>query len=243
MYGPLPVYATVANTTKPDARLQTLLGPTRSGCPSSQVLCRSTSTRLWAPMQTTTPLNAILPLQRNSHAGRARSPTFGVEAHEDSDIVKALDFATVTTSDPSSKTRVGAVLVPRRLIDSDCGRRHDFMGRSAGSDGFLVWTHRLKNATVETDFVPAGCANKGSHTCSVLGAGVQWNDAYNTVAAVNRTVVGGISGNGTVGSAGAGLPAGHSILSPAHGLGVDNVLQFRVVLPPAGNRAYAIAAS
>lgn len=113
------------------------------------------------------------------------------------------------------------------------------MGRSAGSDGFLVWTHRLKNATVETDFVPAGCTTKEPHVLR-LGAGVQWNDAYNTVAAVNRTVVGGISGNGTVGSAGGWLAgAGHSILSPAHGLGVDNVLQFRVVLPPAGNRAYA----
>lgn len=64
-----------------------------------------------------------------------------------------------------------------------------------------------------------------------MGSGVSWQQAYNHLFPLNRTIVGGISPNGTVGAAGGWITGGgHSILSPTYGLGVDNVLQFRIVL-------------
>lgn len=87
-------------------------------------------------------------------------------------------------------------------------------------------------------------------------AGVQWGSVYAQVALRNRTVVGGIGAGGTVGAGGGwSLGGGHSILSHFYGLGesprhqsvvrttdryilrvgVDNVLQFTVVLPNASH--------
>jgi len=67
-----------------------------------------------------------------------------------------------------------------------------------------------------------------------MGAGVDWNQAYDAADTVNRTVVGGLSPVGTVGAAaGWQLGTGHSVISPFYGLGVDNSLEFTVVLPNA----------
>ncbi|KXN89768.1 hypothetical protein AN958_05308 [Leucoagaricus sp. SymC.cos] len=33
---------------------------------------------------------------------------------------------------------------------------HDYLGRSAGRDAFMVWTHNLKNITYDPDFIPEG---------------------------------------------------------------------------------------
>lgn len=61
-------------------------------------------------------------------------------------------------------------------------------------------------------------------------AGVQWGEAYSFAEAHNITVVGG--SDKTVGAAGGWLQGGgHGALSPSMGLGVDRVLQFRVVTP------------
>lgn len=53
----------------------------------------------------------------------------------------------------------------------------------------------------------------------------------------NLSIVGGIGAGGTVG-AGGGWPlgGGHNILSPAKGLGVDNILQITVVTPDGQHR-------
>lgn len=89
-----------------------------------------------------------------------------------------------------------------------------------------------------------------------LQPGVQWSEIYEQADQHNRSIAGGFSLDGTVGAAG-GWPVGggHSILSPFYGLGksfssitthpfpheyklcqrlgVDNVLQYTVVLPNA----------
>lgn len=74
-----------------------------------------------------------------------------------------------------------------------------------------------------------------------MGAGVEWAAVYAAANDRNLTVPGGFSPNGTVGAA-AGwlLGGGHSVLSPFYGLGVDNALQFKVVLP---NSSYVTANS
>lgn len=53
-----------------------------------------------------------------------------------------------------------------------------------------------------------------------LGAGVQWQEAYDAAFAHNRDIVGGLSMGATVGAAGGWLQGGgHSALSPSYGLG------------------------
>ena len=55
-----------------------------------------------------------------------------------------------------------------------------------------------------------------------LGAGVQWTEAYTAVHARGKTIVGGISTNGTVGAAGGWiLGGGHSALTPTFGFGEE----------------------
>ena len=53
-----------------------------------------------------------------------------------------------------------------------------------------------------------------------FGAGVQWFEAYDYVDEQGRFIVGGISGSGSVGSAGGWvMGGGHSAFSPSLGLG------------------------
>jgi FAD binding domain len=51
-------------------------------------------------------------------------------------------------------------------------------------------------------------------------SGVQWYEAYAAASSYNRTIVGGLSPNASIGSAGGWVAGGgHSILSPTYGLG------------------------
>ena len=73
-----------------------------------------------------------------------------------------------------------------------------------------------------------------------IQAGVYWDQAATVASAGDRLVVSGISGNGTVGAAGGWqLGGGHSCLAPSYGLGVDNVLQYRVALAPCDDHSSA----
>jgi hypothetical protein len=61
-------------------------------------------------------------------------------------------------------------------------------------------------------------------------AGQPWLGVYEFAEANNITVVGGSSKS--VGAAGGWITGGgHSFLSNTHGLGVDNALQIKAVLP------------
>lgn len=116
---------------------------------------------------------------------------------------------------------------------------HDFLGRSAGRDSFVIWTHNMKNITVHTAFTPAGAPtnetaqqgmydttysrySESSHNSPAitLDAGVQWHEAYAAADAAGRVLVGGVSADGSVGAAGGWMQGGgHSALAPTYGLG------------------------
>ncbi|KAG9227194.1 hypothetical protein CCMSSC00406_0004267 [Pleurotus cornucopiae] len=83
---------------------------------------------------------------------------------------------------------------------------HDYKGRSSAPRSLALWTHNLRNA------------------------GVMWGEAYAFAEAHNITVVGGSDKN--VGVAGGWLQGGgHGALSNSMGLGVDRVLEFKIVTP------------
>ncbi|KAJ3862754.1 hypothetical protein EV359DRAFT_44538 [Lentinula novae-zelandiae] len=105
---------------------------------------------------------------------------------------------------------------------------HDYKGRSSAPHSLALWTHNLKNISYEPDFVPEGCSTPSAGV--TLGAGVQWQDAYDFAESQNITLVGG--SDKTVGAAGGWLQGGgHGMLSNTMGLGVDRALQFKVVTP------------
>jgi len=164
--------------------------------------------------------------------GQGSVPPVGVDARSGSDIQAAVNFARQHDL---------------KLVVKNTG--HDFLGRSTARGGFLVWTHRMKDMLHNATFVPEGAPVTNENTfdgdCALfflfafpltyllcisavtLGAGVQWHDAYEFAQKQGRTIVGGVSGGGSVGAAGGWiLGGGHSILSPKFGLGMQPSISF-----------------
>ncbi|KAF7971255.1 hypothetical protein HWV62_21584 [Athelia sp. TMB] len=107
---------------------------------------------------------------------------------------------------------------------------HDYKGRSSGANTLSLWTHNLQSITHSTSFVPAGCAKSVSYNAVTLGSGAYWQQVYEFAELNNITVIGGY--HQTIASGGGWVQAGgHSILSPNYGLGIDRVVEFKVVTP------------
>ncbi|KAL8819539.1 MAG: hypothetical protein Q9191_007715 [Dirinaria sp. TL-2023a] len=107
---------------------------------------------------------------------------------------------------------------------------HDYLGRSTAPHSLALWMHNLQPPIkLAEKFVPEGCKDAVGKVVT-FGAGQQWGGIYKFADAKNVTVLGGSSA--TVGAAGGWITGGgHGMLSPVFGLGVDNVQQFKVVLP------------
>ncbi|KZT26763.1 isoamyl alcohol oxidase [Neolentinus lepideus HHB14362 ss-1] len=128
-----------------------------------------------------------------------------IEVQNVSDVQVAFRF-TSTTGVPLSIKNTG----------------HDYKGRAGAKGSLALWISY--NAT----FTPEGCTT--SYNAMTLGAGVGWQDAYQFADKHNVTIVCGY--HQTVGSSGGWvMGGGHSILSPNYGLGIDRVLQFKIVTP------------
>ena len=107
---------------------------------------------------------------------------------------------------------------------------HDYMGGSVAPHALALWVHNYQPPiALANQFVPEGCKSPTSNVVT-FGAGQGWDGIYRFAEAHNVTVVSGSSA--MVGAAGGWITGGgHGALSPVFGLGVDNVQQFRVVLP------------
>ncbi|KAL4997909.1 hypothetical protein BDV10DRAFT_201482 [Aspergillus recurvatus] len=115
-----------------------------------------------------------------------------------------------------------------RLVIKNTG--HDYTGRSSGAGSLGLWTHNIQPPIkLERNFVPDACT-KAAGDVITFGAGQQFSGIYEFAYQHNYRVVGGASN--TVGAAGGWITGGgHSMLSNELGLGADNVLQLRAVLP------------
>ncbi|KAI0292662.1 hypothetical protein B0F90DRAFT_1822708 [Multifurca ochricompacta] len=147
---------------------------------------------------------------KNATCGQGSISTYSVHATSSADVVKYVNFATKYNL---------------RIVTKNTG--HDYAGRSSGKGGFGLWTHGIKGISRNTTFVPAG-SSIAPQDAVTIGAGVQWSDVYQFADDNNIIVVGGDSPN--VGAAGGWIQGGgHSVLSQAYGLGVDNLLQATIV--------------
>ncbi|CAE6541701.1 unnamed protein product [Rhizoctonia solani] len=109
---------------------------------------------------------------------------------------------------------------------------HDYAGRSTAPGSLALWTNQIKYINYSSAFVPEECNQDGGRGVPALtyGAGQDFQSLYLFSEANNITFIGGSAR--TVGAAGGWLQGGgHGILSNTYGLGVDRVLQFRVVTP------------
>ncbi|KAJ6583238.1 FAD-binding domain-containing protein [Mycena sp. CBHHK59/15] len=175
-------------------------------CQTTSAQCLLDSTDLTNPLPTTPPRKC----------GLGSVPSRHIDVRSANDVAAAFTFSKQTG-------------VP--LVIKNTG--HDYKGRSSGPDALALWMHNLKDMSYHPDFVADGCS--ATEPAVTLGAGVQWADAYQFADAHNITLVGG--SDRSVGAVGGWLQGGgHSILSNSMGLGVDRVLQFKVVTPDGVSR-------
>ncbi|KAI8964492.1 FAD-binding domain-containing protein [Daldinia sp. FL1419] len=139
-------------------------------------------------------------------------PSYYIEVEKISDIITALDFT----------ERHGTPLVIKNS-------GHDYMTRNSQKGAIALWVHKLKGLTFNHDFVPEGCgaALRAGRTITA-GTGVSTGDIYNFAYQHDSTFIGGYSPS-VAASGGWVLGGGHSVLSPVYGLGVDRVVEFKIV--------------
>lgn len=142
-------------------------------------------------------------------------PSLSLEVKSSKDVVEAFKFSRCSGT---------------RLSIKNSG--HDFLGRSSGRDTLSLWTRNLQSMHYNSSFTPTGCSARNALTYNTITveAGVNFDEVYNFAHAHNVTFIGGYSG--TVGVSGGWVQTGgHSILSPVYGLGIDHVVEYKVVTP------------
>lgn len=136
-------------------------------------------------------------------------PPYAVAVQEVSDITLALSFA--------NRFNI-------RVVVKTSG--HEFQGRSTAAGALLIWMHKYKNISINENYT--ACSGTPSVPAVIVTGGVAWGEVYAAVAP-KYGVVGG-SARMVAACGGYTLGGGHSFMSPAFGLAVDNVLAYRAVL-------------
>lgn len=159
-------------------------------------------------------LNNLLPTDATAFSkvscNQGSVSEYYIQVEEVSDIGAALKF--------SKKTGI-------RLSIKNSG--HDYLGRSSLKGSLALWTRKVSGMIYTNDFIPEGC-NSTPVNVITTAAGVNTNDVYEFAEAHNVTFIGGYAT--TIGVAGGWVQAGgHSVLSPVYGLGIDRVVQYKVV--------------
>lgn len=132
-----------------------------------------------------------------------------------SDIVAAFDFSRHTGIKLSIKNS-----------------GHDYLGRSSLKNSLALWTRNLRNLSRNSSFIPEGCSASTFEPLDTIttAAGVNTEEVYSFADSQNVTFIGpygtsiGVSGGWVQGG-------GHTVLSPVYGLGIDRVIQFKIVTP------------
>ncbi|KAJ7189102.1 hypothetical protein C8R46DRAFT_1244603, partial [Mycena filopes] len=106
---------------------------------------------------------------------------------------------------------------------------HDYLGRSRRRDSLGLWTHNLQSMSFNPEFLPEDCDASPTRAITV-GAGVTFEQVYKFADDNDAMFIGGYAQ--TIGASGGWMMGGgHSVLSPAFGLGVDRVLEIKIVTP------------
>lgn len=105
---------------------------------------------------------------------------------------------------------------------------HDFFGRSTVPDSLAIWTHNLNSFDFYQNFTAFNCLSANGQNVGEMGAGTIAGDAYRYFNLHDMDVTGGYEQS--VGIAGGfGQGGGLGDFTTAHGLMVDNAVEFEVV--------------
>jgi FAD/FMN-containing dehydrogenase len=138
---------------------------------------------------------------------------YAVAAETPGDVVAAVDFARAHKL---------------RLVVKGTG--HDYLGRSNARDSLLLWTHKMRQVTLQDAFVGRGCQSSQAGVPAVtFGAGTRWIEAYAEVTVKHgRYVQGG--GCASVGAAGGFIQGGgFGSWSKMYGTAAAGMLEAEVV--------------
>ena len=138
-------------------------------------------------------------------------PAYSVEAHSSEDITKTFQFADKHDIQVTVKTS-----------------GHNYAGASMGKNSILIWMYHFpKYLDIKTNYTNS-CGSQISPAVIKVGGGTTWNDVYQKIGS-SFHIVGG--GGLTVSAAGGWLQGcGLSAMSRKYGMGIDNVVEFEVVL-------------
>ncbi|KAH7380170.1 hypothetical protein BKA66DRAFT_512927 [Pyrenochaeta sp. MPI-SDFR-AT-0127] len=106
---------------------------------------------------------------------------------------------------------------------------HSFQGRSTAFGSLSVWTHNMRGIVYHEDFQPESCPLNATQMAFTIAAGERVRDLYEAANEHHAIVVAGSAQD--VGIIGHFSSGGHGPLSSTYGLGVDNVLEARIVTP------------
>lgn len=107
---------------------------------------------------------------------------------------------------------------------------HDYLGRSSLKGSLALWMRKWGGISRDNTFVAEGCYVKEVLDTINTGPGVNFGEAYKFTDEQGVTLIGGYAS--TVGVTGGWVQAGgHSVLSPVYGLGIDRVVQYKIVTP------------
>ncbi|KAF7350728.1 FAD-binding domain-containing protein [Mycena sanguinolenta] len=105
---------------------------------------------------------------------------------------------------------------------------HDYMGRTRQPNSLGIWTHSLQTMVYHSQFTPAMCDT--SYRAITVGAGVTFGQVYKFADDNDSMFIGGYAQ--TIGASGGWMMGGgHSILAPTYGIGVDRVVEIKIVTP------------
>lgn len=159
------------------------------------------------------PVNTLMDLKQSS-CGQGSVSRHYIEVSGPDDVKAAFTYARKTGQTLSVKNS-----------------GHDYGSRSSLKGSLALWTRKLQNIKYNADFVPEGCQSRSNTFAAMtVGPGVNFNQAYNYADQHNVTFVGGSSP--TVGASGGfSMTGGHGLLTSQFGLGIDRVLQYKIVTP------------
>jgi nitrilase len=159
-------------------------------------------------------LNPTNPLAfTNKSCNNGSVSQYYIDVHSVSDVVAALKL--------SRETGI-------RLSIKNSG--HDYQGRSSLKGSLGLWMHNVGGISRNPYFIPEGCSASEFEAVNTIttGAGISSQEVYEFAESENVTFVGGYAS--TIGVSGGWVQGGgHSVLSPVLGLGIDRVVQFKIV--------------
>ncbi|THH14234.1 hypothetical protein EW146_g6074 [Bondarzewia mesenterica] len=106
---------------------------------------------------------------------------------------------------------------------------HDYKGRSSIQGTLGLWVHNIDTLTHTPEFTPENCSS--TYDVITAGAGVGFQTIYEFADSENITSLAGTIKLSLQAVCAKSQGGGHSILTPVYGLGVDRVVQFKVVTP------------